>query len=303
MYGGLKVLSCYHRKGGVGKTLLATTIAYLLATGGPDKKGKKYRVLVLDYDAQQDTSKAFIQMVAIPGDDEYSAPIHPQFDEINDPEWSGYNTSTDILFKLPVYEYPTAYENIKLLPSEGNVDRVTALSSESNDLVSSITKYMKDWFNIPDFKDDFDIIIIDNPPSKSPISSGVLAAATHVIIPTEAEYDSVDGAPMLLNRINMINESRKKDPLQVIGIIPNNIPSKSRMTQKDKIALAKLYDKEGATAEHMSRFFITHRDCYRVMERPSIDPAHFDYVRNRHAIGEMTNLYNLVETKLWGEPR
>ena len=44
MYGGLKVLSSYHRKGGVGKTFLASTIAYLLAVGGPDKKGKKRKV-------------------------------------------------------------------------------------------------------------------------------------------------------------------------------------------------------------------------------------------------------------------
>ena len=299
MYGGLKVLSSYHRKGGVGKTFLASTIAYLLAVGGPDKKGKKRKVLVLDYDAQQDSSKAFIQMQTIPGDDEYAAPQHPNFDEIDDEEWTGYNTSTDILFDLPIYEYPTAFENIKLLPSEGNVDRVLALTSDPNDLVTSITKYMRDWFNIPDLKEEYDIIIIDNPPSKSPVSSGILAAATHVLIPTEAEYDSVDGAPMLLNRIKIINESRQKDPLQVLGIIPNKIPTASRMTQKDKVALTKLYDKDGATAEHMTRFFISKRDCYRVMERPSVDPSHFDYVHNHHAIEEMTKLYDLVETKLW----
>jgi chromosome partitioning protein len=302
MYGGLKVLSSYHRKGGVGKTFLASTIAYLLAVGGPDKKGKKRKVLVLDYDSQQDSSKAFIQMQAIPGDDEYAAPIHPEFGQIIDNEWTGYNTSTDILFDLPTYDYPTAFDNIKLLPSEGNVDRVLALTSDPNELVTKITRHMSEWFNLPDLREDYDIIIIDNPPSKSPISSGILAAATHVLIPTEAEYDSVDGAPMLLNRIKIINENRQKDPLQVLGIIPNKIPTPSRMTQKDKVALTKLYDKNGATAEHMSRFFISKRDCYRVMERPSIDPSHFDYVHNHHAIEEMTNLYNLVETKLWGNP-
>ena len=98
MYNGLRVLSSYHRKGGVGKTFLASTIAYLLATGGPDGNGIKRRVLVLDYDSQQDSSKAFLKMDAIPGDDEYAAPLHPELEEIDDPEWSGRNTSTDILF-------------------------------------------------------------------------------------------------------------------------------------------------------------------------------------------------------------
>lgn len=301
MYNGLKVLSSYHRKGGVGKTFLASTIAYLLATGGPNKDGNKYRVLVLDYDAQQDSSKAFIQMQAIPGDDEYAAPFHPEYDEIDDKTWSGYNTSTDILFQLPIYEYPTAFENIRVLPSEGNVDRVLALSSDPHELVSEITKQMTNWFNIPDLQEEFDIIIVDNPPSKSPVSSGILAAATHVLIPTEAEYDSVDGAPMLLNRVSIINEGRKKEPLEILAIIPNKIPTPSRMTQKDKVALAKLYDKKGATAKHMARFFVTRRDCYRVMERPSVDASHFDYVHNHHAIKEMQKLYDLVETKLWGD--
>ena len=86
MYNGLRVLSSYHRKGGVGKTFLASTIAYLLATGGPGGKGIKRRVLVLDYDSQQDSSKAFLKMDAIPGDDEYAAPLHPELEEIDDPE-------------------------------------------------------------------------------------------------------------------------------------------------------------------------------------------------------------------------
>lgn len=300
MYNGLKVLSSYHRKGGVGKTFLASTIAYLLATGGPDGTGKKRRVLVLDYDSQQDSSKAFLQMDAIPGDDEYAAPTHPDYKEINDPDWPGRNTSTDILFDSPVYEYPTAFEGIKVLPSEGNVDRVLALTPQSERLVSTITSHMKEWFSIPDLAEDYDIIIVDNPPSKSPVSAGLLGAATHVIIPTEPEYDSIDGVPMLLNRIDRINEDRADNPLEVLGVIPNKVQSKSKLTQKDRIALSKLYDKNGPTAAYMSQFWLTQRNCYRVMERPSVDESHFNYVHNHYAIDEMTKLYKLVEDKIWG---
>lgn len=299
LYNGLKVLSAYHRKGGVGKTFLASTIAYLLATGGPDGKGPKRRILVLDYDSQQDSSKAFLKMDAIPGDDEYAAPMHPDYDEIDDPEWSGRNTSTDILFDSPVYEYPTAFDNIKVLPSEGNVDRVLALTPESERLVSTITKHMTDWFSMEEIAEDYDVIIVDNPPSKSPVSAGLLGAATHVVIPTEPEYDSIDGVPMLLNRIARINEERPTHPLEVLAVIPNKVPSKSRLTQKDEVALAKLYDRNGPTAEYMSRFWLTSRNCYRVMERPSVDETHFNYVHNHLAEKEMQKLYDLVESRLW----
>ncbi len=301
LYNGLKVLSSYHRKGGVGKTFLASTIAYLLATGGPNKKGRKRRVLVLDYDSQQDSSKAFLKMDAIPGDDEYAAPLHPDFGSFDDPEWSGRNTSTDILFDSPVYEYPTSFDHIKILPSEGNVDRVLALTPDSERLVSTITSHMRQWFSLPDLADDYDVVIVDNPPSKSPVSAGLLGAATHVIIPTEPEYDSIDGVPMLLNRIDRINEERPENPLEVLAVIPNKVPSKSKLTQKDQIALAKLYDKDSQTGPYMSRFWLSQRNCYRVMERPSVDESHFSYVHNHLAMKEMQKLYELVESSLWGE--
>ena len=303
MYNGMRVLSSYHRKGGVGKTFLASTIAYLLATGGPNGTGKKRRVLVLDYDSQQDSSKAFLKMDAIPGDDEYAAPLHPEMKEIDDPEWSGRNTSTDILFDSPVYEYPTAFENIKVLPSEGNVDRVLALTPQADRLVSEISSHMRDWFSIPELAEDYDIVIVDNPPSKSPVSAGMLGAATHVIIPTEPEYDSIDGVPMLLNRVDRINEDRQNTPLKIVGVVPNKVPSKSRLTQKDEVALAKLYDKNGPTGKHMTRFWLQQRNCYRVMERPSVDESHFNYVHNHHAQSEMQKLYELIESSLWGSDK
>ena len=88
--------------------------------------------------------------------------------------------------------------------------------------------------------------------------------------------------------------------MQVIGVIPNKVPSKSRLTQKDEVALAKLYDKDGPTGIYMSRFWLQQRNCYRVMERPSVDESHFNYVHNHHAIDEMQKLYELVTTSLWG---
>ena len=113
---------------------------------------------------------------------------------------------------------------------------------------------MHDWFSIPELAEDYDIVIVDNPPSKSPVSAGMLGAATHVIIPTEPEYDSIDGVPMLLNRVDRINEDRQRAPLKIVGVVPNKVPSKSRLTQKDEVALAKLYDKNGPTGKYMTRF-------------------------------------------------
>lgn len=299
LYGGLKVLTSYHRKGGVGKTFFASTIAYLLAAGGPKGDGKKHRVLLLDYDSQQDTSKAFLSMIAVPGEDEYMPPRHPDADDIDDPEWSGANTSSDILFDNPVYEYPTAYDNISILPSEGNVDRVNSLSVDTNNLITAISKYMSDWFSSPDIIEDYDIVIVDNPPSKTPVSAGIMGAATHVIIPTEVNYDSIDGAKLLLDRIDKINADREA-PLEIVGIIPNNVPTKSKMTQKDKVGLQWLYDPNSRTRPFMTDFFVHHRDVYRVFERPSLDPSHFNYVQNYHAKREMQKLYDHVVKQLWG---
>ncbi|MBW8191388.1 ParA family protein [Neiella marina] len=300
LYNGLKVLTSYHRKGGVGKTFFASTLAYLLATGGPDKKGKKRRVLILDYDSQQDTSKAFLAMVSIPGEDEYMPPVHPEFGEIDDPDWGGTNTSSDILFDNPVYEYPTAHDNIAILPSEGNVDRVSALSAQADELEVNISRYMRDWFEKSGIHEDYDVVIVDNPPSKTPVSAGLMGAATHVMIPTEVNRDAIDGATLLLDRIDKINDDRDV-PLEVVGIFPNMVPSPSRLSVKDKVGLQWLYNPDNRTSNYMADFFIQRRECYRVFERPSMDPSHFSFVHNFHAQAEMNKLYNHVVDSMWGE--
>ena len=49
------------------------------------------------------------------------------------------------------------------------------------------------------------------------------------------------------------------------------------------------------------RGFFQQRNCYRVMERPSVDETHFNYVHNHHAKSEMQKLYALIESSLWGD--
>ncbi len=299
MYNGLKVLMIYQRKGGVGKTFLAVTLAYMLANGGVDGKGKKKRVLLLDFDSQQDASRALLNMTPIPGSDEQAPPLHPFAGKIDDPDWSGINTSSDILFGVPVYEYPTGFDNISILPSEGNVDRITAVSNDMSEVVPAIKTLLGDWFSIPELAEDYDIIIVDNPPSKTPVTSALLGVATDVLIPTEISHDSIEGARALLERIETENETREA-PLNVVGIVPNNVPTKSRQTQKDKMGMELLFQEGAKTRDHMTPFSIYHRDAYRSFVRPNLDPTHFAYVSNRFTEKEMGKLYKHVFKGIWG---
>lgn len=301
MYNGLKVLSSYHRKGGVGKTFLASTIAYLLASGGPDGTGPKKRVLILDVDSQQDTSGKFLQMTKIPGEDSYSAPYLPNEDWEDNPNLTGINYTTDILFGIEVLEYETPIPNICIIPSEGNIDRIHKLNGESDTIAEGISTLMSEWFTKTNLHEDYDIVIIDNPPSKTPMAAGMLEAATHLIMPVELDRDSVDGAENLVTRVNNINRARGKGatPLEIVGIVPNNIPLK--LAKKDEAAFEQLLDPSSNTSRYVSDFDIRNRQCYRPERKPTTSEVDFKYVSEFRAKKEMYCLYNLVLKKIFNE--
>jgi chromosome partitioning protein len=300
LYNGMKVLSGYHRKGGVGKTFTVSTLAYLLASGGPLGTSPKKRVLILDFDSQQDTSKQYLPMIPVPGEDVFVAPVNPDKDSWSEIEGhTGVNYSTDILFNMDVVEYSTPIPNISILPSEGTVDRLSSISGTADVIEDKIRSHMVDWFNIPELSEDYDIIIVDNPPSKTLMATGVLQAATHIIIPTELDFDSVDGVGLLLNRINNINKARPTHPLEVLAVVANKVPSD--MKRKDKTSLDMLYSPDGPTREHMAPFFLKNRQCYRPERKPTTSEVDFSYVRNHYAIKEMFALYAFTIKKLWNE--
>jgi chromosome partitioning protein len=143
---------------------------------------------------------------------------------------------------------------------------------------------------------EFDVIIFDPPPSKTAICEGFLQVCSHVLIPTELEFDSVDGVKMLMNNIIIHNEKRLK-PLNVIGIIPNKITNP--ITNKENHQLAMLSEQGSITAAYVSDLMIVKRGSFTPERKPEEVSKVFQYrkgggIVDSKARQEIQGLYELT---------
>lgn len=223
-----KVLVVANNKGGVGKSLISQLIATYIAF----KKDKK--VLALDFDPQGNMSYRFLQDQRIRDMSSYKPPLHPDFNP-NDPDddgWNGRSSALDMWTNNPVVPYPTDLANLDILPSDASLIKDIE-SFEYTDSLEEIVQRSYDFFNMHEFIDcGYDLIVIDTPPAKGPLTQSAIRAATHVLIPLELSNKSLQGLAGMIDLINRQNIYRPiNDPAQIIGLLKNKVDYNKRAPQ------------------------------------------------------------------------
>lgn len=299
-------LICYNHKGGVGKTFLATWISYLLSTGGVDKKGKKLRVVLVDLDSQQNASSTFLPMQHMNNLPYALPPKHPDYVEGNpdNGSWNGLSTSSDILFDRQFVYYPVnGIDTLQVLPSEGRVDRLNAVFKNDEGYIPKISELTAMYLEAEAELGEIDVIVFDTPPSKTAICEGFLAECSHVIIPTQLEYDSVDGVPNLLESIMLNNESRV-EPIKIVGIIPNLVRSTSLTNSeveqfKHLVTVTEAYEKRLSLTESLvPDNFLVNRVIFKPRRKPDDLEAVFNLKKDLKAQEEMSQFYKFICNRL-----
>lgn len=183
----MKTISIFNQKGGVGKTTSVVNLAVALS-----KLDKK--VLVIDFDPQANTTTGL-------GFDknELEKSIYKMFYD----EGDNYK---DYILKSEEGPYLIASENSL---SGLEVELVSLDEEERLRMLSQI---------IEELKKDFDIILIDCPPSLGLLSLNALVASDSIIIPIQTEYYALEGVSELLKTYQTIKESIKED-LEIEGVL------------------------------------------------------------------------------------
>lgn len=183
----MKTISIFNQKGGVGKTTSVVNLAVVLS-----KLDKK--VLVIDFDPQANTTTGL-------GFDknELEKSIYKMFYD----EGDNYK---DYILKSDEGPYLIASENSL---SGLEVELVSLDEEERLKMLSQI---------IEEIKKDFDIILIDCPPSLGLLSLNALVASDSIIIPIQTEYYALEGVSELLKTYQTIKESIKED-LEIEGVL------------------------------------------------------------------------------------
>lgn len=189
------IIAIANQKGGEGKTTTAINLAYGLA------HFHHRRTLLLDLDPQGNTSGIFVDT------EHLDVSMHNVF-----------NHEKNLIEILKETSEPDLY----VAPSKINLAEVEA-SALNVDAPFLIRDALHDL-------EGFDFAVIDCPPSLSIFTINALVAATHVIIPAQAEKFSIDGMSGLQNTINSIQRRLNPD-LMIAGALITQLKPKTVLTK------------------------------------------------------------------------
>jgi chromosome partitioning protein len=190
------VISVTNQKGGVGKTTTAVNLAYYVA-----KAGKK--TLLIDFDPQGNASSGL-------GIDKQSLAL----------------TMADVVMETTTLDQvviPTAHKNLYLAPT------TPLLANTEVQLAAADKRFSRLKAAIEASQGEYDMIIIDSPPSLSLLTVNGLIAAKYVLLPVQAEFYALEGLGQLLETMKLVRKGMNPT-LELLGVLPTMIDSRTTLS-------------------------------------------------------------------------
>jgi chromosome partitioning protein len=206
----MKTIAIYHNKGGVGKTTVSTNLAAAFSSKG-------YRTLLIDLDSQANSTFA-------------TGLIKFQFEEednIRDRNVYHALASSDSSFINELVRESSYFND----PEIGVVPAHINLIEKQDTLTTMMASRTRLLAKLKLVENDYDLVIIDTPPSRDIYAEAALITADYLIIPSDLKPFANQGLPTVKEFIISVNENRKtfnRRPIKVLGVLASKISTNAR---------------------------------------------------------------------------
>ena len=181
-----RVIAVANQKGGVGKTTTAVNLAACLAAA-------EQRILLVDGDPQGNATSGIGLRNGSFESTVYDVILNPQ--EIRQTIVHGVQ-----------------FQNLSVLPATPD------LAGAEIELVTRENRELAMRQALDEVRTDFDIILVDCPPSLGLITINMLAAADALLIPLQCEYYALEGLSQLLNTVHLVQQGVNPS-LRIDGVL------------------------------------------------------------------------------------
>jgi len=196
----IKVVAVANQKGGVGKTTTAVNLAACIAAVGK-------RVLLFDLDPQANATSG-VGLEKIEGASAYRVLL-------------GEGT---LLEKVKT----TAFERLSVIPSEVDLCGADIELARVENYLHRASQALQPVLA----SGQFDLILIDCPPSLGVLTLNAFAAADGLLIPLQCEYYALEGISMINRILGQVRDNGINPRLELLGVVMTMFDGRTKLANQ-----------------------------------------------------------------------